>query len=76
MTPAEQNCHVGEQELLAVVHALELWRCYLDGTEFTVVTDYTPDTFFEPKSFCRPSRPGGLSIFHTFSSHGNTGLAE
>lgn len=29
MSPAEQNYHVGEQELLAVVHALELWRCYL-----------------------------------------------
>ena len=37
MSPAEQNYSIGEQELLAVIHALELWRCYLDGVDFTVV---------------------------------------
>lgn len=28
---------MGEHELLAVIHALELylWRCYLDGAELT-----------------------------------------
>ena len=36
MSPAEQNYGEGEQELLAVIHALELWRCYLDGVEFTL----------------------------------------
>ena len=45
LTPAEQNYSIGEQELLAVVHALELWRCYLDGVDFTVVTDHSPNTF-------------------------------
>ncbi len=54
MSPAEQNNHVGEQELLAVVHALELWRCYLDGTEFTVVTDHSPNTFFDTKKLLSP----------------------
>ncbi len=54
MSPAEQNYHVGEQELLAVVHALELWRCYLDGTEFTVVTDHSPNTFFDTKKLLSP----------------------
>ena len=44
--PAEQNYHVGEQELLAVIHALELWRCYLDNQIFVVVTDHSPNTFF------------------------------
>ena len=29
--PAEKNYGVGEQELLAVVHALAVWRCYLEG---------------------------------------------
>ena len=32
---------VTEQELLAGVHALKLWRCYLDHVEFTVVTDHS-----------------------------------
>lgn len=49
LTDAEKKHHVGEQELLAVVHALELWRCYLQGVEFTVVTDHSPNTFFETK---------------------------
>jgi hypothetical protein len=45
MTPAEQNYPVGEQELLAVVHALTLWRCYLEGVHFCVITDHNPNTF-------------------------------
>ena len=54
LTSAEQNYDVGEQEMLAVVHALELWRCYLDGTEFTVVTDHSPNTFFANKKLLSP----------------------
>ena len=49
LTEAEQKYHIGEKELLAVVHALELWRCYLQDPEFTVVTDHSPNTFFETK---------------------------
>ena len=50
LSPAEQNYSVGEQELLAVMHALELWRCYLVGAELTVVTDHRPNTFFANQS--------------------------
>ena len=54
VSPAEQNYGVGEQELLAVIHALELWRCYLNGTDFTVVTDHSPNTFFASKAVLSP----------------------
>ena len=30
-TPAERNYTVGEQELLAAVHAMKVWRCYWKG---------------------------------------------
>jgi hypothetical protein len=37
----------GEQELLAVVHALQTWRCYLEGVHFDLITDHKPNTFFQ-----------------------------
>ena len=40
MTPAEKNYPVHEQELLAIVHALKTWRCYLEGAKFKVNTDH------------------------------------
>jgi hypothetical protein len=46
LTSVEVNYTTTEKELLAVVHALKLWRCYLEGSKFTVVTDHNPLTFF------------------------------
>ena len=51
---AEENYLVGEQEMLAVVHALELWHCHLDGQDFTVVTYHSPDVFFANKKLLNP----------------------
>ena len=47
MSPAECNYHIGEQELLAVVHAMRTWRCYLEGVRSTVVTDHNPITYLQ-----------------------------
>jgi hypothetical protein len=40
LTPAEQNYPVHELELLSIVHALKIWRCYLEGKSFVVFTDH------------------------------------
>lgn len=46
LTLAEINYPTGEQELLVVVHALTVWRCYLEGgLEIRVVTDYKAITY-------------------------------
>ena len=48
MTPAEQHYTVTEQELLAVIHALRTWRCYLEGaSEFKVITEHKANTFLD-----------------------------
>ena len=50
---AERNYGVGEQEVLAVVHAMRTWRCYLEGVSadmLTVVTDHNPLTYLQTQN--------------------------
>lgn len=47
LSEAEHNYTTIEQEMLAVIHALKTWRCYLEGATFTVVTDHVSNTFFQ-----------------------------
>ncbi len=42
LTSAERKFHTPDRELLAVIHALKVWRCYLEGPKFTIVTDHHP----------------------------------
>ncbi|KAJ9529163.1 hypothetical protein QJQ45_007834 [Haematococcus lacustris] len=44
LQPAEINYPTHDRELLAVVHALNLWRHYLLGRPFTIETDNCPIT--------------------------------
>jgi hypothetical protein len=44
---AELNHQTTKKEMLAVVHALRVWRCYLEGAKFTVYTDHVSNTYFK-----------------------------
>ena len=47
LSAAEKNFSACEREALAVLHAVENWRCYLDtGEEFEVVTDHSALRWF------------------------------
>jgi hypothetical protein len=50
LSPAEINYPIHEKELLAIVHALKLWRPYLEGTKFTVITDHASLEFIKSQS--------------------------
>lgn len=48
LTPAEVNHPTGEQDVLAVIHALKFWRHYWEGApEFRVVTKYKAITYLD-----------------------------
>jgi hypothetical protein len=47
LSPVENNYTTGEQELIAVVHALRTWHCYLEGADCVVVTDHNPLTYLK-----------------------------
>ena len=40
LTPAEINYPVHDREMLAIVHAFQVWRCYLDNSHVDVYTDH------------------------------------
>jgi hypothetical protein len=54
LTPAECNYITGEKELLAVMHALNIWRCYLDGSKFTIFSDHEPLSYLRTKATLLP----------------------
>lgn len=51
---AERNYTTEERELLAVIHALKLFRCYLEGQHFTICTDHHPLKYFDTKGDLTP----------------------
>jgi hypothetical protein len=50
LNDAELNYPTTEKEMLVVVHALCVWRSYLEGAEFTVYIDHVSNTYFQTQS--------------------------
>ena len=54
LNQAEANYPVHEKELLAIVHCLKVWRCYVEGVKCKVRTDHASLKYFQTQKV--PSR--------------------
>lgn len=54
LNPADVKKSPYEREAIAAVHALEIWRCYLEGSDFDLVTDHHPLQYFRTQSSLSP----------------------
>jgi hypothetical protein len=46
LNSAEKNYTATELEMLAVVHCVKIWRCYIEGKDVHVFTDHKPNITF------------------------------
>lgn len=53
-TDAESRYYTGEKELLAVIHALTVWRCYVDGSQLWIYSDHEPLKYLRTKNNLTP----------------------
>jgi hypothetical protein len=80
-TSAERNYTTTEQEMLAAHFALHKWRCYLEGTPFTLITDHCPNTFFKTQQNLSRRQARWSEFFQRFDFEwqyqpGRTNLAD
>ncbi|GJP63550.1 hypothetical protein CLOP_g20614 [Closterium sp. NIES-67] len=54
LNPPEQNHHVHDKELLAIVHAFKVWRCYLTGGDMTIRTNHKSLKFIRAQPTLNP----------------------
>ena len=45
LSGAELQYCASDIEMQSVIAALQEWRCYLEGSDFTIVTDHAPNTY-------------------------------
>ena len=50
LSSAERNYPAQERELLAILHALRTWRCFVDGRRYTVFSDHHPLKYFRTQT--------------------------
>ena len=50
LAPAELIFSATDIEKFTVIGALREWRCYLEGAQFTIVTDHEPNTYLDTAS--------------------------
>ena len=59
LSMAEHTYPVQEQELLAILHTLHIWRCFVEGRQFVIHTDHRPFVYFHSNQ-----KPPPLRLIH------------
>ncbi|KMT14518.1 hypothetical protein BVRB_4g072900 [Beta vulgaris subsp. vulgaris] len=63
---AEERYSTHEKEMLAVVHCLRIWRHYLLGTKFIVLTDNVANTFFQSQKNLSPKQARWMEFLEEY----------
>ena len=66
LSPAEKNYPTHEKELLAVIHAIKIWRSYLVGQKFTVITDHAALAYIQTQSHLSRRQQRWLDLLATY----------
>jgi hypothetical protein len=64
---AERNYNTTDREMLAIIHALRTWRCYLEGAQFKVKCDHKALSFFKTKVEVTPRQARWLEFLERFN---------
>jgi hypothetical protein len=67
LIPAERNYHTSDRELLALVHALKVWRCYLEGIKFSAITDHKPNVSYPTQTILSRRQARWLEFLESFT---------
>ena len=65
-SPAERNYATTEQEMLGVFNALTEWRCYLEGSTCTLVTDHHPLIYLQSQPNLSRRQARWMEFFSRF----------
>lgn len=67
LKPAELNYSPTELEMLAVVHCVTIWRCYIEGRQIHVYTDHKPNTTFNSNPLISRRHARWTEILQSFN---------
>lgn len=67
LSSTEKGYPIQERELLAVLHALRTWRCFVDGANYVVYTDHNPLQYLRSQTKPTPRLVRWISEIETYS---------
>ncbi|CEP06777.1 hypothetical protein, partial, partial [Parasitella parasitica] len=69
LSKAEQKLPAQERELIAIMHALRTWRCFIDGCQggYTVYSDHKPLVYFQSQVNPTPRLVRWIADYELFS---------